>query len=227
MHSTQAQAHGFRSPDRWNSVPIPERVAQRAYDRVKVGDDGCWISTYSVGSHGYAQIGWQDGDKVRMVLAHRAAWTHINGQMPVGVTLDHTCKTRRCVNPSHLRILPNYENARRVSGMDWPMGQCANGHPNSEIRTRVVKRPGRPDRVGVICRLCRSIYIGRSNWRTRHPGEPMPERLWIQSDMSAYMCEPDCGFEGEVHTEDGRGRCPQCARAVAGLNSKDANGSMK
>ena len=35
----------------WNSVPIPARVAERAYTRVEKTDDGCWISTYSVGSH--------------------------------------------------------------------------------------------------------------------------------------------------------------------------------
>lgn len=69
MDSTQSQSGGFRSPDRWNSVPIPERVALRAYERVEVDEAGCWISTYSTASHGYAQIGWQGDGKTHMVLA--------------------------------------------------------------------------------------------------------------------------------------------------------------
>lgn len=47
------------------------------------------------------------------------------------MTIDHTCKNRRCVNVAHLRMLSNYENARRTGGRDWPLGQCVNGHDNS------------------------------------------------------------------------------------------------
>ena len=186
MDSTRQQSGGFRSPDRWNSVPVPERVAQRAYERVEVDENGCWISTYSVASHGYAQIGWKDeSGKTRMILAHRAAWTHVNGQMPLGITLDHLCKTRRCVNPDHLRLLPNYENARRVAGGDWPLGYCANGHPNSaRVERMVVGKNGKP-RVGSICGPCRPIYDARSSWRKRHPNEPMPEHLLIASERAS------------------------------------------
>jgi hypothetical protein len=184
MDSTQKQSGGFRSPERWNSVPVPERVALRAYENVDILDDGCWISRYSTASHGYAQIGWQENGGRWVVLAHRAAWVHVNGQMPLGMTLDHTCKTRRCVNPTHLRMLPNYENARRVNGMDWPMGQCANGHPNSSLEPRVAHdKKGRP-RDGVLCSQCRKIYVGRNNWRNRRPNEPLPERLLLASERN-------------------------------------------
>jgi hypothetical protein len=119
-----------------------------------------------------------------MVLAHRAAWVHVNGQMPLGMTLDHLCKTRRCVNPDHLRMLPNYENARRVNGMDWPMGQCAQGHPN-EFRTESNVRGKRGRRrTGSICSICRSLYAARGNWRARHPNEPMPEHLLLASEKN-------------------------------------------
>lgn len=180
MDSTQSQSGGFRTPDRWNSVAVPARVAQRAYERRGVNADGCWISTYSVASHGYTQIGWQDGSGRHMVLAHRAAWVHVNGQMPLGMTLDHTCKVRRCVNPAHLRMLPNYENARRVDGRDWPMGECANGHTNAAL---VPCRRGR--REGVVCGECRRIYHARSNWRLQNPGEPMPNELLLTSERTA------------------------------------------
>ena len=111
-------------------IIIPERVAARAATRFVVDERGCHISIYSVASHGYAQIGWKGGGERAMVTAHRAAWVHANGQIPHGMTVDHLCKERRCVNVDHLRLLSNYENARRTSGRDWPLGECVNGHPN-------------------------------------------------------------------------------------------------
>jgi hypothetical protein len=89
---------------------IPSRAAERAATRYVVDESGCWISTYSVGSHGYAQVGWQQGDLRNMTTAHRAAWTFYNGPIPDGLTVDHICHVRRCVNPAHLRLLTRSEN---------------------------------------------------------------------------------------------------------------------
>lgn len=112
-------------------IVIPDRVAERAATKYTEDENGCWISTYSTASHGYAQIGWNDGGDRHMVTAHRAAWVHANGQqIPDGMTIDHTCKARRCVNPAHLRAMENFENARRTFGRDWKEGTCINGHPN-------------------------------------------------------------------------------------------------
>jgi len=74
-----------------------------------------------------------------MTTAHRAAWVAVHGQIPEGMTVDHICKVRRCVNVRHLRLLSNFENARRTNGNDWPLGECVNGHPNSELRKRGAK----------------------------------------------------------------------------------------
>ena len=115
-------------------IVIPDRVAARAAVRFEADGSGCWISTYSVASHGYAQIGWTDPGYRQVVTAHRAAWVYHHGQqIPEGMTIDHTCKERRCVNPSHLRMLSNFENARRTAGRDWPLGECVNGHSNDHL----------------------------------------------------------------------------------------------
>jgi hypothetical protein len=141
-----------RSEHGWNGTVIPDRVRERAATRW-VPDGDCWISTYSVASHGYAQIGWQSGGERHVVLAHRASWEYVNGPVPCGHTLDHVCKQKRCVNPNHLRVLTNHENARRTFGRDWPLGQCAHGHPNSELyRQPSGKR---------ICRPCRDEWHRR------------------------------------------------------------------
>lgn len=164
MDSTQDASSDFRTPERWNSVPVPERVAKRAYERVDRDANGCWISQYSVASHGYSQIGWQNRGARHVVLGHRASWTHVNGQVPLGMTIDHICKTKRCVNPAHLRLLPNYENARRTAGRDWPMGYCVNGHDSTHLEK--VTRNANAQGFAVICGTCqrqrRSEYAERA-----------------------------------------------------------------
>lgn len=48
-----------------------------------------------------------------MTTAHRAAWVGANGrQVPDGLTVDHICHVRLCVNPMHLRLRTNIDNAR-------------------------------------------------------------------------------------------------------------------
>lgn len=132
----------------FSSLEIPERVAARAFSAWHPGDGGCHVSTYSVSTHGYAQIGW--GGQVRGgTTAHRAAWTHVHGPIPDGMVVDHTCGNRRCVNVDHLRLLSNYENARRTLGRDWPLGECINGHDNSHL----VVRSGK-----LKCRLCEAEW---------------------------------------------------------------------
>lgn len=145
----------FRSPKR--PIVIPERVAKRAATRWSPGPTDCWVSTSAPGSHGYGQIGWTENGHRFGVTAHRAAWVYHSGkQIPTGATIDHTCKNRRCVNPNHLRVLTNFENARRTFGRDWPLGECANGHPNSELHWTGTKWE---------CRLCRQMW--RRNYQKR------------------------------------------------------------
>ena len=120
---------------------IPARVAERAFTNCTPHESGCLVSNYSLVTQQakkrarmrYAQIGWQDGDSRHGTTAHRAAWVHVHGQIPDGMTVDHRpgC-VDKCVNVDHLRLLSNFENAQRTLGRDWEAGQCANGHPESE-----------------------------------------------------------------------------------------------
>lgn len=150
-----------RHPARWNQTPVPARVAERAFLRREVSATRCWVSTYSTASHGYAQIGWQENGNRHIVLAHKASWIHVNGQMQVGLTLDHTCKNRRCVNPDHLRVLSNQENSRRNQGDDWPMGECRNGHVGAkQVPDKRRAKSGRIY-VGYRCIECKRDYQRR------------------------------------------------------------------
>lgn len=183
---TEPRRTGRDATDNWNRVAIPQRVMDRAYAKTTRSATGCWISGYSVASHGYAQIGWQDDGERHVVLAHRAVWERFNGRVPAGATLDHMCRERRCVNPMHLRILDNFENGRRTHGMDWKLGECPNGHPNSMLGPtfRTDKQGNRRD--GRRCSECRKFYQTRYAWKKDNPGESLPESLLLASERHEF-----------------------------------------
>ena len=63
----------------------------------------CWVWTGCSGSSGYGQI--EIGGK--MVYAHRFSYGLAN---PVDAQVDHICRNKLCVNPSHLRPATNKQN---------------------------------------------------------------------------------------------------------------------
>ena len=139
---------------------IPARAAERAYERFTVDENGCYISTYSVASHGYAQVGWKVCGSTRNdgTTAHRAAWTHVHGQIPERMDIDHICRNHRCVNVDHLRLLSPEENRRRCKS-DFPEGQsCKRNHPPS-ARVKTER--------GMVCRDCNLARIAAFNERKR------------------------------------------------------------
>lgn len=149
---------------------IPDRVIARVRTKVVMGPGGCHISTYSVASHGYAQIGWHEGGERIVTLAHRVVWIAQYGPIEEGMTVDHLCKNRRCVRLLHLRVIPNLENARRTSGRDWPLGQCVNGHPDEGNWV-----PSGAGRIKGYCRKC--MTDSRARWELANPGKAREAKI--------------------------------------------------
>lgn len=128
----------------------PERVVRRVLEKVVIRPDGCHVSTYSVANHGYAQVGWVENGKRIVTLCHLVIWRAVHGLARPGMTVDHRCRNRKCVNLEHLRLLTNLENARRTDGRDWPLGQCINGHEDV-----LYWRPKTGRRTKGYCHACR------------------------------------------------------------------------
>lgn len=113
-----------------NVIPAP--VVARLLANVEQAGD-CLVSRYSIGGHGYSQIGWHDNGRTVTVLGHRTAWIAAHGPIPDGMTVDHLCRNRRCINVEHLRLLTNEQNARDNGPAQRT--HCPAGHPYDEQNT--------------------------------------------------------------------------------------------
>ena len=80
-------------------------IIARFWEKVdKTGD--CWEWTAYKNRQGYGVFGL--GRK--SVLAHRVAWTLVEGDIPHGVCVLHTCDNPQCVSPEHLFLGSNQDN---------------------------------------------------------------------------------------------------------------------
>lgn len=108
----------------------------------------CWLWTRRLFEGGYGQFsvnGFPIG-------AHVMAWRLLRGPVPSGLTLDHLCKVRRCVNPHHMEIVTRGENALRGDGpcaINSRKTHCHNGHILSGENLYLYPRTGRRE-----CRTC-------------------------------------------------------------------------
>lgn len=117
-----------------------------AFERFEERENGCWDWRLSlVKGYGVVNI---DGKKV---AAHRFVYELCEGPIPEGLTLDHLCRNRRCVNPAHLEPVTGRENTLRGEGLAARQARqthCIHGHPFDEANTGYHKTGAR------YCRAC-------------------------------------------------------------------------
>ena len=111
----------------------------RFWQHVRVRSNGCWQWVGSREAKGYGRF-WLNGKHRK---AHRVAYELMVGPIPAGYTIDHLCRNRDCVRPSHLDPVTNRENVLRGEGVTANHARqthCTNGHEftpeNTYIRPR-------------------------------------------------------------------------------------------
>jgi hypothetical protein len=90
---------------------------------VRFQPGGCWEWTGGRSS-GYGRIGGE--------YVHRAVYKALVGPIPEGMTVDHLCRNRVCVNPAHMEIVSRAENVLRgegVTAVNARKTHCPRGHP--------------------------------------------------------------------------------------------------
>ena len=176
MHYSRIRRHG----DPHRAIPHKERafrrrsLIERLYAKVdKAGpvpdkrpDLGpCWLWTgyRNAGGYGWISRGiWKGGS----VFAHRAAYEHENGPIPAGLVLDHLCRVRHCVRPSHLEPVTDEVNLKRGAGPTAtnPLKtHCLRGHAYTPENTHYSSRGWRS------CITCR-----RERRKVDRPTQPAP-----------------------------------------------------
>jgi hypothetical protein len=132
-------------------------------------NSGCWLWTAYL-HKGYGQF----SVRRKIIGAHVFSYRHYRGMIPAGMTVDHKCRVRCCVNPDHLRLLTRAENVLIGEGRAAKNARkthCHRGHPLAEDNIYIGRsKNGKPTRT---CKIC------RATWNNENP-QPVTERRRIQ-----------------------------------------------
>lgn len=133
----------------------------RVFKSVEVVIDSCWIWSGPLDKDGYARsikIGSRSDGSRRFVRSHRFVYEQMVGPIPDGITIDHLCRNRCCLNPAHLEPVTGRENTQR--GWRKNKTHCKHGHPLSGQNLIVNKNGSRN------CRECRARLVREHYQRT-------------------------------------------------------------
>ena len=131
----------------------------------------CWGWRGQIDRHGYARSHLRnaDGGVDTMALVHRITYQVLVGPIPGGLTLDHLCRIRYCVNPRHLDPCSMGENSARspfvASSINRTKTECPRGHSYDAVRSS----KGGTQRSCRTCerdatRRCRLRRLAKEGW---------------------------------------------------------------
>lgn len=125
------------------------------------GETGCWFSGLRPDSKGYAQVSDSSSGQVRMLRGHLVTYEEIVGPIPDGLELDHLCRVRACINPSHMEPVTHRENTMRgesAATVAAARTHCPSGHEYTGVRDRNGKR---------YCPTCRKAHQAKADAKRR------------------------------------------------------------
>lgn len=136
-------------------------ASDRFWSKVDRSDaDGCWLWTANTtGASGYGLF----HDGARSIVAHRFSYQEANGAIPDGLVVDHLCRVRLCVRPTHLEPRTNRDNVLLGIGptaINAAKTECIRGHPLPE---RIEGKPRQ-------CPIC--VAETKRRWQKRHEADP-------------------------------------------------------
>lgn len=114
----------------------------RFWEKVQKGA-GCWVWTASLNGTGYGQFSIHN----KPVRAHRYAYELLNGPIPAGKRVCHTCDNPPCVRPDHLFIGTAKDNTLDMIRKGRNRFEGLSGRRGELSRARTPERRARRDEV--------------------------------------------------------------------------------
>lgn len=144
-----------KKPGMYGPAAALEARTQKSSD-----PDGCWIWTGAIDGSGYGTM----RIKNKSYSTHRVAYELARGEIPEGLFIDHLCRNRLCVNPSHMEPVTHVENQRRARSEF-----CERGHPMSGDNLRVTAAGRRScrecDRLARSAKRQESVHLRDATWK--------------------------------------------------------------
>jgi len=110
-------------PRKANTIPAGAlEVFKRR--RVEQHPDECWPWLGAHREDGYGVIKF-DG---KMYKVHRLAYLLAHGELSADLTVDHLCRMKSCINPTHLEAVTQSVNALRYFDHIGRKTHCPAGH---------------------------------------------------------------------------------------------------
>ena len=137
--------------------PNDTRLSKKFRAKFYVAESGCWLWVAGTSS-GYGRF--YLNPRRRATRAHRVAYEALIGPIPDGLTIDHLCRVRHCVNPSHMEPVTSRENTLRGNGptaVHARQTYCRRGHEFTFENTYMEGRNKKRRR----CRICSNIKTAK------------------------------------------------------------------
>lgn len=154
------------------------------------------------GAHTTDGYGWR-GFRGRSMNAHRAAWIEAHGSIPDGLTVDHLCRVRDCVNVEHLQLM-TMEDARA-------QGRATMARKSKRERVAIARKAAdRRDHASFV-RAGRMGAATKTPEQKRAQGRRLAE--WNRVRRPTH-CAKGHPFSGDNLVMDGTSRrCRMCRNA--------------
>ena len=129
------------------------RVRQAVWNNIAVSETGCWLWMKYLNEDGYGRGYAVAGG--RLTMAHWITFEALVRRVNYpSEELDHKCRVRNCVRPSHLEAVPHKVNRARQAAV---ITHCKYGHEFTVENTSYQTFPsGRKQRHCLACRKRRN-----------------------------------------------------------------------
>ena len=129
-------------------------------------ENGCRVWTRPLTKDGYPRLTWLCNEGYTIRGAHRLSYHLFVAPVPNDrlLSIDHLCRNRACIQPTHLDLVTQRENVMRspiaIARINAEKTHCAQGHPYDEANTYVYVFKTR--RITTrICKTCASAHHKR------------------------------------------------------------------